>query len=109
MFCNSVHLHISSLVKLFHWAFYNGLSDPDAQILVLRNINIQYQKVQHTVKRQINEITMAQFKLNLIYENWLDTINEEDVDWSFDKFLNVYLRIFYHIFPLKKYYNSCTK
>ena len=60
--------------------FINGLSDHEAQILVLHNINIWYQKFQPTVKRQINEITVAQFKLNLSYENWLDTFNEEDVD-----------------------------
>ena len=41
--------------------FINGLSDNEAQILVLHNINIRYQKAQPTVKRQINEITIAQF------------------------------------------------
>ena len=40
--------------------FING-SDNEAQILVLHNINIRYQKAQPTVKRQINEITIAQF------------------------------------------------
>ena len=32
------------------------------------HINIQYQKAQPTVKRKINEITIAQFKLNLSYD-----------------------------------------
>ena len=89
--------------------FINGLSDHDVQILVLHNIIIQYEEAQPTVKRQINEITIAQFKLNLSYEDWLNTFNEEDVDSSFNKFLNVCLTIFYHSFPLKKYYNNCTK
>ncbi len=48
--------------------FINGLSDNEAQILVLHNINIWYQKAQPTVKRKINEITIAQFKLNLSYD-----------------------------------------
>jgi exonuclease III len=40
-------------------SFINGLSDHDAQILALRNINIRCQKIQPTVTRQINETTIA--------------------------------------------------
>jgi hypothetical protein len=68
--------------------------------------HIQLQKAQPTAKRQINEITIAEFKQNLSEENWLNTFNEEDIDLSFNKFLNEYLRIFNHSFPFKKYYNK---
>jgi ribosomal protein S4 len=77
--------------------------------LVLRNINIRCQKIQPTVTRQINETTIAQFKLHLSEENWSNTFNEEDMESSFNNFLNEYLRIFNHSFPLKKYYNKHTK
>ena len=50
-------------------SFINGLSDRNAQILVLRNINIRHQKIQPTATRQINETTIAQFKLHLREEN----------------------------------------
>jgi len=64
---------------------------------------------QPTIKKQINETTIAQFKLHLSDENWLDTFSEKDMDSSFNNFLNVYLRHYYHSFPLKKYYNNYTK
>ena len=79
-----------------------GLSDHDAQELVLHNIKIINKKPQFTVKRLINNTTIAQFKLNLSYENWSDTFTEEDVDTNFKHFLNVYLRNFNHSFPYKK-------
>jgi len=81
----------------------NGLSDHDAQILVLRNINIRNQKVQPAVIIQLNETTITQFKLHLSEENWSSTFNEEP---SFNNFLNEYLTIFNHSFPTKKYDNK---
>ena len=54
--------------------------------LVLHNTNIQCPKAQPTVKRQINGTTIAQFKLSLSDENWLDTFSEEDMDSSFNNF-----------------------
>jgi len=56
-------------------SYINGLSDHDAQILVLRNINICNQKDQPAVIRQINETTITQFKLHLSEENWSSTFN----------------------------------
>ena len=47
----------------------NGLSDHDAQELILHNIKIIDKKTQFTVKRLINNTTIAQFKLNLSYES----------------------------------------
>jgi len=64
----------------------NGLSDHDAQELVLHNIKITNRKTQFSVKRPINNTTIAQFKLNLSYENWSDTFTEEDVNISFKNF-----------------------
>ena len=45
----------------------NGLSDHDAQILILNNLEIQNSRVGYYTKRLINEITMLEFKLNLSY------------------------------------------
>jgi len=83
----------------------NGLSDHAAQILILNDIKIQNLKAHHYTKRLINEFTISEFKLNLSYESW-DEIFIENVDSVFNSFLNTYLRIFYHSFPLKKAYHS---
>ena len=50
------------------------------------------------VWRIINKVTIKQFKINLSYESWYDVFNDENLDSSFNKFLNIFLRI---------YYNSC--
>jgi hypothetical protein len=52
----------------------------------------------------INEATIAQFKLNLSYESWYNVFNDEELDSSFNNFLNTYLRIYYNSFPPKKVY-----
>ena len=45
----------------------NGLSDLDAQILILNNLKIQNPKHQYSMRRLIDETTVAQFKINLSY------------------------------------------
>jgi len=83
---------------------YNGLSDHDAQLLVLHDAIINNQIPHSTIIRQINENTIAQFKLNLSYENWSETFTEDNIDINFKNFLNTYLRIFNSTFPYKRIY-----
>jgi exonuclease III len=87
----------------------NGLSDHGAQILILHDIKIQTLKAYHYTKRLINDFTISEFQLNLSYESWDEIFMEETVDSIFNSFLNTYLRIFYHSFPLKKVYHSHLK
>jgi hypothetical protein len=74
----------------------------DTQIIQLHNIDIPTQQIKPIGKRTINEVTIAQFKLNLSYESWYKVFNDEDLDSSFNSFLNTYLRIYYNSFPPKK-------
>ena len=53
-------------------------------------------------KRVINEATIAQFKINLSCESWYNVFNDEDLDSSYNNFLNTYLRIYYNSFPTQK-------
>ena len=80
----------------------NGLSDHDAQILTLNNITIHKPAAHHLTRRIINNSTVCELQLNLSYEFWDNVFNGDDVDIIFNNFLNTYLRIFYHTFPLKK-------
>ena len=84
----------------------HGLSDHDVQILILHNTKIQNLKAHHYTKRLINEFTISEFKLNLRYESLDDIFTENNVDLKFNSFLNTYLRIIYHSFPLKKSYHN---
>jgi hypothetical protein len=80
---------------------YNGLSDHDAQLLALHDTVINNQIPHFTIIRQINDSTIAQFNLNLSYENWTETFTEDSIDTNFKTFLNTYIRIFNCSFPYK--------
>jgi hypothetical protein len=84
----------------------NGLLDHDAQILILHNIKIQNLKAHHYSSRLINEFMVPEFKLNLNHESWDEISTEYNVDSLFNSFLNIYLRIFYHRFHLKKSHHN---
>jgi len=49
---------------------------------------------------------MAQFQNSLSYESWDQVFDGNDVNKTFNSFLNTYLRIFYARFPLKKINNE---
>jgi hypothetical protein len=80
----------------------NGLSDHDAQLL---KISTEYTLVPiHKFKtvQKINKYKISDFIAKLSCESWDSTFNSEDVKTMFNSFLNIYLRIFYSSFPLKK-------
>jgi hypothetical protein len=80
----------------------NGLSDHDAQIIQLQDVDIPTQQIKPSNKRIINKATIAQFKINLSYESWHNVFNDEDLDSSYNNVLNTYLRIYCNSFPTQK-------
>jgi hypothetical protein len=82
--------------------FLNGLSDHDAQLVTLKDLNLQLQDHYIYTARDINSYSNNEFKINLCYETW-DCVfgfkNNTDVDTLFNSFLNNYLRIFHNHFP----------
>jgi hypothetical protein len=92
------------MYKFTNFAVYpiiNGLSDYDAQNLILHNI---FNKKKNYFKREINAALIANFNNNVTYESWEDVINEKDINNAFNIFLNIYLTIFHSSFPIKKVY-----
>ena len=87
----------------------NGLSDHNAQIIILHNTDLPIQLIQTISKRSINDTTIAQFKTNLSYESWSNVLSDGDLHSSFNNFLNTYLRIYYNSFPLEKVYLNDSK
>ena len=72
----------------------NGLSDHDAQLLVIENTTVTKLSNNIFIKRDINDQSIKEFKLLLSYENWEDVFTEDDASISLNKFLNTYLRTF---------------
>ena len=99
--------------KFYNFLVYpiiNGLSDHDAQSLIIRNIFEQNCNTYFYYNRKIDKLSIIDFNTELSYESWEDIFAEKNVDSTFNNFLNTYLRIFYSSFPLKKvHYKSCNK
>jgi hypothetical protein len=85
----------------------NGLSDHNAQMMMIRNTVFKKQINNISTIRDINDQSIMEFQLQLSYENWEDIFKEDEVNTSFNKFLYIYLRIFNSSF-VKKRKNSNT-
>jgi hypothetical protein len=75
----------------------NGLSDHDAQLLIINNVNLQLQNHRIYTIRNIHNYSMEEFRTELRYESWDSVFGYNgniDVDILFNSFLNNYLRIF---------------
>jgi hypothetical protein len=80
---------------------YNGLSDHDAQ-LKLSDIDIKIRNPKFKIIRRIDTYSILDFRYKLSFEAWNSIFDSNDVNSMFNSFLNIYLRIFYFSFPLKK-------
>jgi hypothetical protein len=76
----------------------NGLSDHDAQIMKLNNINVIRQSSETKTLRNFNKYSITEFQIKLSYDN---IFGENDVNTIFNNFLNTYLRIFNSRFTKK--------
>ena len=50
--------------------FLNGLSDHDAQLLIIKDINLQSQGHYVYTTRNINDYSINEYKISLSYETW---------------------------------------
>jgi hypothetical protein len=80
----------------------NGLSDHDAQLLLLNNYTARVMNGQHYFKCHINGMNIEDFKFRLSHETWDDIFTDGDVDEIFNSFLNNYLRVFNSSFPFRR-------
>ena len=101
IFINTVNLN-----KFSVYPGINGLSDHDAQIIVLHDIAIMTDEKKLSFCRRFNGAAITDLTTKLSYESWDEVLSYNDVNMSFNKFLNIYLTIFYSSFPTKAVYNS---
>jgi hypothetical protein len=77
---------------------YNGLTDHDAQLLIVKYVNLQLFEHHIYTIGNIHKYSVEDFKSRLSYKSWNSTIGNNGVDYSFNTFLNNYLKIFYTSF-----------
>jgi hypothetical protein len=88
----------STIMKYF---LSNGLSDHEAQLLIvhLQTPIIKKNDIHYT--RTVNYYNLADFRIKLSYENWESIFNNSDIN-TFNQFLNIFPRYFYASFPLSR-------
>ena len=102
-------INISTIGKYELYPLMNGLSDHDAEMLILNKGQKKEKECYSYTKRKINKYTIADFQSNLSYETWEHVFDGYDVNEIFNTFLNTFLRIYYSRFPLIRVKNKMNQ
>ena len=86
----------------------NGLSDHDAQLITLNNSSLPFSNIEPTYIRNINKNTIAEFQLQLSWEQWDNIFWNNNVNDMFHNFLNTYLRCYNSSFLKKEIKSNAT-
>jgi hypothetical protein len=87
--------------------YINGLSDHNAQLLILNDVDQPTSDSKPLYIRNFNKFAIAEFQSLLSEELWEDVFDNTDVNIMFKNFLNKYLR-FYNASFLKKNISKST-
>ena len=98
---DNIFINISKFDDYIISPIVNEMSDHDAQLITINNINLKILNNTPRFIRNINKHGIFDFKNKLSLETW-DNIFEIDVNSIYNSFLNMYLRVFYSSFPLRK-------
>ena len=80
----------------------NGLSDHDAQLLVVQKFAPTISSYETNYMRNINQYALAEFQILLSWEQWEDVFGADDVNSMFNNFLSTYLRCYYSSFDKRQ-------
>jgi hypothetical protein len=69
---DNIFIDHSQFGKYLVYPMINGLSDHDAQLLIIKNICLQIHKHQTSTIRIFNKQSLFNFKMKLSYETWDD-------------------------------------
>jgi hypothetical protein len=99
---DNIFVDTSKFSNYVIYPLFNGLSDHDAQLIKLRDIDLKIQNVNVKSIRKTDTYSMLDFQYKLSFETWNSVFDDNDVNTMFNSFLNIYLRIFYSSFPLRR-------
>jgi hypothetical protein len=80
----------------------NGMSDHDAQVLILKNVVVPTQELTSYFTRNFNDHSINDFLLQLSMENGEDVFTGNNLNIIFNKFLDTYLKILNTCFTKRK-------
>jgi hypothetical protein len=71
----------------------NGLSDHDAQLIMLNDINLKILNNTPHFTRNIDKHGILEFQIKLSLETWDNVFEDNDVNSTYSSFLNTYLTL----------------
>jgi hypothetical protein len=77
---DNVFIDISTIGNYEFYPLINGLSDHDAQMLILNKGQKKENECYTYTKKKLNKYTIAGFQLNLSYEMWEQVVYGNDVN-----------------------------
>jgi hypothetical protein len=80
----------------------NRLSDHNVQLIMINDINLKILNNTPCHIRNIYKHGIVDFKIELILETWDNIFDNNNVNSTYNSFLNTHLRVFYSSIPLKK-------
>ena len=100
---DNIFIDKSNFPNFSTFPIINGLSDHDAQLLILCNDIDKSAKKQNSVNmtRKINESSILSFKSQLLNETWETVYSQNGVNNKLNEFLSIVLRYFEANFPKK--------
>ena len=103
---DSIFINIDKLNNYSIFPVINGLSDHDAQSLIIHDLlNYKPRSTFHYF-RKLNELEKAKFNIKLSYESWNQVFDSNYVNTCFNNFLDTYIKLFKSCFPLKRVYQK---
>jgi hypothetical protein len=105
MAVENIFIDIHKIIYYTVSPIYNGLSDHDVQLLIVKDVNLQLSNHHIYMIRNIHKYCIEDFKIRINYESWESIFSNNDnmdVGLLFSMFLNNYLRIFIQVFLSKK-------
>jgi hypothetical protein len=91
---------MSKYDNYFASSLSNGLSDDEAQLItIVKSSNQEHGNMKQSY-RKIDKATINDFLFQLSHETWDPVIGGNDVNFTFNSFLNSFLLIFNSCFPI---------
>jgi hypothetical protein len=78
---------------------FNGLSDHDNQFILIYDIMLSSSLQNHWKIRGTDKFSLVDFNYKLSFEIWSEVFEGNDVNTTFNSFLNTFLRHAYATFP----------
>jgi len=99
---DNIFINVSKFDDYIILPIVNGLSDHDAQLITVNNINFKILNNTPRFIRNISRHGIFDFKFKLSLETWDNIFENNDANSIYNSFLNTYLRVFCSCFPLRK-------